>query len=64
MNHTKHSPATTKLMYTVNEAATLLSLSNKTVYRLLKRGLLKSHSAIRHKRITEASIRSFAGAAN
>ena len=48
-------------MFTVHEAATMLSISEKTVYRLIKRGELKAPTAIRTKLITAASIEVFAG---
>ena len=50
-----------KLMFTVHEAASMLSMSEKTVYRLIKRGDLRASTAIRTKLITAASIELFAG---
>lgn len=49
-----------KLTVTVEEAAEILSLSTKTIYRLLKRGILKAPTSIRHKRISYASVKAFA----
>ncbi len=48
-------------MFTVHETATMLSISEKTVYRLIQRGELKAPKAVRTKRITAASIEVFAG---
>ena len=48
-------------MFTVHEAASMLSMSEKTVYRLIKRGDLRASPAIRTKLITAASIELFAG---
>jgi excisionase family DNA binding protein len=50
-----------KLTYTVPEAAEMLSVSEKTVYRLLQRGHLKAVAAVRHKLIMVSSIKVFAG---
>jgi hypothetical protein len=40
----------------------MLAISRKSVYRLLGRGLLKSSSALWHKRISRASIEEFVAA--
>jgi excisionase family DNA binding protein len=48
-----------RLFYTVPEVSQMLAVNQKTVYRLLDRGLLKSSSAIRHKRIHAASLEQF-----
>jgi len=48
-----------RLFYSVGEVSEMFGLSNKSVYRLLDRGLLKSSSALRHKRISKASIEEF-----
>lgn len=48
-----------RVFYTVSEVAGMFGISQKSVYRLLYRGLLKSSSALRHKRITRASIEAF-----
>jgi excisionase family DNA binding protein len=45
--------------YTVEEVAKLLKIPPKSVYRLLDRGLLKSSSALRHKRIPRSEIDRF-----
>ena len=52
------------LFMTVKQTAKVLSVSDKTVYRLLDRGLLKASAALRHKLITVSSISEFAAAAN
>ena len=49
-----------KLLYTVKETAQLLSVSTKSVRRLLGRGLLKTNPALRIKLITRESIEAFA----
>ena len=51
-----------RLVYTVAETAAMLgNVSEKTVYRLLKRGKLEAPSALRHKLVTAASIQAFIG---
>jgi hypothetical protein len=48
-----------RVFYSASEVGDMFSISTKSVYRLLDRGLLKSSSAIRHKRISKASIDEF-----
>jgi hypothetical protein len=48
-----------KLFYTIPETMYLLAVSDKTVRRFLKRGLLKTSKAIRDKRIPRESILTF-----
>jgi len=48
-----------RLFYTVPEVSEMFAISSKSVRRLLARGLLKSSSALRHKRISRASIEEF-----
>lgn len=48
-----------KLAYTMAEAAQVLGVSYITVHRLLKRGLLKSSSALRTKIIPHREIERF-----
>jgi len=48
-----------RLFYSVPEVSEMVGISQKTVYRLLKRGLLSSSNALRHKRISRASIDNF-----
>jgi excisionase family DNA binding protein len=52
-------PAVPKLAYTVEEAALALAISNISVYRLLKRGLLKSSTAFRHRIIPASELHRF-----
>jgi excisionase family DNA binding protein len=47
------------MLYSASEVSEMLGISAKSVYRLLDRGLLKSSSALRHKRISKASIDEF-----
>lgn len=61
MNALKEPTTLPKLTYTVPEAAKMLSVSEKTVYRLLQRGHLQAPAAVRHKLITTSSIKVFAG---
>jgi excisionase family DNA binding protein len=49
----------TRILFSVGEVAEMFGISNKSVYRLLDRGLLKSSSALQHKRISKASIDAF-----
>jgi len=48
-----------RLFYTVPEVCKMLQVERKTVYRLIARGLLKTSSAIRHKRICSRSLEQF-----
>jgi len=45
--------------YSVSEVSRRFGISQKSVYRLLDRGLLKFSSALRHKMISRASIDEF-----
>jgi hypothetical protein len=58
----QHQPylGLTKLQYPIDETAVILSMSEKSVRRLIKRGLLQSNPALRDKRITRDSIVAFA----
>jgi len=53
------SPRTERVFYSVGEVAVMFNVCHKSVYRLIDRGLLKSSSALRHKRISKASIDEF-----
>jgi len=53
------SKSPTRLAFSANEAAELLSVTCKTVYRLIANGKLKSTCAIRHKSIPRAEIERF-----
>jgi len=57
LEKTEHLP---KLFYTIKDAAAMMSMSEKSVRRLLERGLLKSSPALRIKLITRDSIEAFA----
>jgi hypothetical protein len=52
-------PSLPKLAYTMAETGQVLGVSYITVHRLLKRGLLKSSSALRHKLIPVSEIERF-----
>ena len=47
------------MSFTVKQTAELLGVGNETVYRLLKRGLLRSSSALRTKVIPKSEIERF-----
>jgi hypothetical protein len=49
-----------KLLFTLKDTAEILSVSEKSVRRLLNRGQLKTSPALRTKLITRESIESFA----
>jgi excisionase family DNA binding protein len=48
-----------RLAYTMGETAKILGVSYITIHRLLKRGLLHSSSALRHKLIPGSEIERF-----
>ena len=48
-----------RLAYTMRETAEVLGVHYQTVYRLLKRGLLRSSGALRRKVISKAEIERF-----
>ena len=48
-----------KLLFTIKEAAYILSVSEKSIRRFLERGLLKTSHALRTKLITRESIENF-----
>jgi excisionase family DNA binding protein len=52
-------PALPKLAYTMEETAQVMGVSYITVHRLLKRGLLRSSTALRSKLIPRAEIERF-----
>lgn len=52
-------PALPRLAYSMQETADMLGLSYITVYRLHKRGLLRSSSALRHKLFPLSEIQRF-----
>ena len=53
------TPTVPKLAYTMHETAQALGVSYITVHRLLKRGILRSSSALRHKVIPLTEIERF-----
>jgi excisionase family DNA binding protein len=48
-----------KLAYSPREAAIKLGVCQDTIYRLLKRGLLRSSTALRHKLIPHSELVKF-----
>lgn len=48
-----------QLVFTTGEAAALLKVSEKTVYRLVQRGKLGAVKYLRHLRITSRSLEAF-----
>lgn len=61
LNQTSENASRTlpRLAYTMEETAEMLGVSYITVHRLLKRGLLRSSRAIRHKVIPASEIERF-----
>ncbi|MGH7993395.1 MAG: helix-turn-helix domain-containing protein [Limisphaerales bacterium] len=57
--NTPKKPGLPRLAYTVRETGEILGVSYITVHRLLKRGLLHSSSALRHKLIPASEIERF-----
>ncbi len=49
-----------KLLFTIKEAAQILSVSEKSVRRLIERGLLQTNPALRVKLLTRESVEAFA----
>ena len=52
-------PALPKLAYSMAETAQVIGVTYITVHRLLKRGLLRSSTALRHKLIPASEIERF-----
>ena len=50
----------TKLLFTIRDTAHILSVSEKSVRRLIERGLLKTNPALRVRLITRESLEAFA----
>jgi len=48
-----------RIFFSASEVAEMFGVSTKSVYRLIDRDLLKSSSALRHKRISQESIEQF-----
>lgn len=55
----KVNPPAPRLAYSMQETADLLGVSYITVHRLIRRGLLRSSKALRHKLISRAEIERF-----
>lgn len=53
------APALPRLAYSMRETASLLGVNYQTVYRLNKRGLLRSSSALRTKLFPVTEIERF-----
>jgi excisionase family DNA binding protein len=53
------SSAPPRLAFTVNETAEILSVSPKTIRRLISRRLLRASRALRHLRISKTEIERF-----
>jgi len=51
-----HQP---QMVFTTEEVAAILKVSNKTVYRLVDRNFLRATKALRHLRITQKSLTEF-----
>jgi excisionase family DNA binding protein len=56
---TAGDPRLPRLAYSVKEAAEILGVSDKTIRRLVDRGLLKPSRAIRHLLIPASSLQRF-----
>jgi len=59
LNRPNGSGRVERLFYSVPEVAEMFGVCEKSVYRLLERGLLQSSNALRHKRIPRSSLESF-----
>jgi predicted DNA-binding protein (UPF0251 family) len=57
-----HNNPSDKVFLTVADVADQFGISQKSVYRLLDRGLLKSSDALRKKMIPRASVETFIAA--
>lgn len=55
----QNGPTLPRLAYTMQETAKILGVSYITVHRLIKRGLLRSSTALRHKLISLTEIERF-----
>ena len=58
-NLTSENQPLPKLAYSPEEAAKVIGVCRDTIYRLLKRGVLRSSSALRHKVIPHTEIERF-----
>jgi predicted site-specific integrase-resolvase len=59
LKDSKEKASLPRLAYSLNEAAQVLGVSYITAFRLVKRGLLKSSTAIRHHIISHREIERF-----
>jgi excisionase family DNA binding protein len=59
VHHVESSQLGNRLAFTAQETADLLGVSPETVYRLIKRGKLRSSNALRHKLIPRTEIERF-----
>lgn len=59
MNASTHPLASEKEFYSVSEVAVKFGISEKSVYRLLDRRLLRASPALRKKMIPRASVEQF-----
>lgn len=57
--NTIETPASVRLAYTMRETAGLIGVNYQTVYRLNKRGLLRSSTALRTKLFPRSEIERF-----
>jgi excisionase family DNA binding protein len=51
--------SSSRIFLSVEEVSKSFGVSQKSIYRLLQRGLLKSSSALRHKLILKSSVDEF-----
>lgn len=60
-NQSYNSPLTGshQLVFTADEAAAILKVNKKTIYRLVDRNLLHATKTLRHLRITKKSLDQF-----
>jgi predicted site-specific integrase-resolvase len=56
---TSEGPALPRLAFTMRETAEIIGVNYQTVYRLNKRGLLRSSGALRTKLFSKAEIERF-----
>ena len=59
MTTTTHQIEASRLVYTTGEAAALLNVSPKSIYRLIQRSKLRCMASVRHKRIPRSEIERF-----
>lgn len=55
----RHYLMTERLLLTIKDSAVLLSVSEKSIYRLLQRGKIRCIASIRHKRIPLSELQRF-----